>query len=86
MVAFYPDNMLIVIALIGQHNLNVKPHGGEMEKQTYSVAEAGQILGLGRNGAYDAVKRGEIPVIRFGKRRLRVPKAAVERLLQGAQQ
>ena len=56
-----------------------------MEKQTYSVPEAAKILGLNRNSGYDAVKRGEIPVIRFGKRLL-VPKAAVEQLLKGAQQ
>ena len=53
-----------------------------MEKQTFSVPEAAEILGLGRNGGYDAVRRGEIPVIKIGKRLL-VPKAALDRLLQG---
>ena len=52
-----------------------------MEKQTYSVPEAAKILGLNRNSGYDAVKRGEIPVIRIGKRLL-VPKPALDRLLQ----
>ena len=51
-----------------------------MDKQTYSVAEAGKMLGVGRNAAYQAVHRGEIPVIQIG-RRLVVPKAALERLL-----
>lgn len=50
--------------------------------ETVSVPEAGAILGLGRNGAYEAVRRGEIPAIRLGKL-LRVPKAALERLLNG---
>jgi excisionase family DNA binding protein len=53
-----------------------------MQKQTYSVPEAAKILGLNRNSGYDAVKRGEIPVIKIGKRLL-VPKVAIERLLQG---
>jgi len=43
---------------------------------TISVPEAGQLLGLGRYAAYDAVKRGEIPVLRFG-RRLVVPTARI---------
>ena len=47
---------------------------------TVSVEEAGEILGCSRNTAYEAVRRGEIPVIRIGKRLL-VPKAALERLL-----
>jgi len=49
---------------------------------TVSVEEAGEILGCSRNTAYEAVRRGEIPVIRIGKRLL-VPKAALERLLSG---
>ena len=49
---------------------------------TVSVEEAGEILGCSRNTAYEAVRRGEIPVIRLGKL-LRVPKAALERLLNG---
>ena len=55
-----------------------------MDKQTYSVPEAGKMLGVGRNAAYQAVRRGEIPVIQIG-RRLVVPKAALERLLAGAE-
>ena len=50
------------------------------ECMTVSVEEAGEILGCSRNTAYEAVRRGEIPVIRIGKRLL-VPKAALERLL-----
>ncbi len=50
------------------------------DRPTLTVEEAGEILGLGRSGAYDAAKRGEIPTIRFG-RRLVVPTAALRRLL-----
>jgi excisionase family DNA binding protein len=44
----------------------------------YTVPEAGRLLGLSRNGAYEAAKRGDIPTIRVG-RRLVVPKAAFHR-------
>lgn len=51
------------------------------ECKTLSVPEAGWLYyGLSRNGAYDAAKRGEIPVIKIG-RRYRVPIVAMERLL-----
>jgi len=47
---------------------------------TLTVPEAGRRLGIGRDAAYDAAKRGEIPTIRLG-RRIVVPKPAFERLL-----
>lgn len=50
---------------------------------TCSVPEAGRILGLSRNTAYEAAHKGEIPVIRIG-RLFRVPIAALERMLQQA--
>ena len=50
-------------------------------RRTYDVEEAGRLLGIGRNAAYDAAKRGEIPTIKMG-RRLLVPKAAFDRLLE----
>lgn len=52
------------------------------ERQTYKVGEAGRMLGIGRNQAYEAVKAGQIPSIKIGKRRL-VLKAALDRLLRG---
>lgn len=56
------------------------------EKSVLSIEEAGRIyFGLGRSAAYQAAKRGEIPVLRFG-RRLMVPRAAVERMLEQAAQ
>ena len=44
--------------------------------------DAGQALGLSRNGAYDAAKRGEIPTLRFGWK-LVVPIERFEKLLAG---
>jgi excisionase family DNA binding protein len=48
-----------------------------------TVPEAGKILGLGRNAAYEAARRGDIPVIRIGKL-LRVPTAAFHKMLEQA--
>ena len=46
----------------------------------YTVPEAGRLLGLGRNAAYDAAKRGDIPTLRIG-RLLVVPKLPFHRML-----
>ena len=56
-----------------------------MEPRTLSVPEAGKWLGLGRNAAYEAARRGDIPTIRIG-RLLRVPIIALERKLAEAGQ
>jgi excisionase family DNA binding protein len=49
---------------------------------TVTVEEAAELLGIGRNAGYEGVRRGEIPSIRIGKRLL-VPRAALERMLNG---
>jgi len=54
------------------------------ECKTLSVPLAGKLyFDLSRNASYDAVKRGQIPVVRIG-RKYRVPVAAMERLLDRA--
>ena len=55
-----------------------------LENQTYTIEQAGQLLGLNRNGAYSAARAGKIPTIRLGLNRIRVPKAALARLLECA--
>jgi excisionase family DNA binding protein len=40
----------------------------DIEKQTLTIEEAARVLGVGRNKAYEAAHRGEIPTIRIGKR------------------
>lgn len=50
-----------------------------------SVEEAGRRLGVSKNTAYAAAKRGEIPTIKIGKRLL-VPLAAFERMLETGNQ
>jgi len=49
----------------------------------YTIQEAARLLGISRNSAYDAAKMKQIPVIRIG-RRLLVPRAALDRMLDGA--
>ena len=46
------------------------------ERLVLTVAEAGELLGISRAFAYELVARGELPVIRLG-RRIVVPKAAL---------
>jgi excisionase family DNA binding protein len=59
---------------LGRSGMKTKP-------LTISVPEAGRRLGIGRNAAYEAAHRGELPVVRFG-RLLRVPLPALDRMLQ----
>jgi excisionase family DNA binding protein len=51
------------------------------QKYVLSVEDAGKRLGLSRPSAYQAVKRGELPVIRIG-RRILVPVVALEKMLE----
>lgn len=53
------------------------------EKVVLTVEEAAELLKISRPSAYQAVQRGEIPVIRIG-RRILVPVAALEKLLATA--
>jgi len=45
--------------------------------------DVGRALGIGRNATFQAAKSGQIPTIRIGKRLL-VPRAAFDALLNGA--
>ena len=47
---------------------------------TITVSEAARRLGIGRQAAYNAVREGRIPVLRFG-RRLVVPIAGFNAML-----
>ncbi len=50
------------------------------DRLTLTVEEAAARLGISRASAYEAVRRGEIPSIRIGRRVL-VPKASLARLV-----
>ena len=54
-------------------------------RPTISLDEAAIVLGISRQAAYQAVKAGSIPCLRFGKR-FRVPTAALVRMLDGGEQ
>ena len=49
-------------------------------RETLTIEEAAQRLGIGRRLAYDAARRGELPVIRIG-RRILVPVMALDAML-----
>ena len=52
-------------------------------QKTITVSEAALELGISRNGAYEAAKRGEIPTVKIGRRVL-VPREAIDRMLAKA--
>lgn len=56
--------------------------GAANAPDTISIEAAAKRLGIGRNQAYEAAHRGEIPIIKIGRRML-VPRAALDRLLSG---
>ncbi|WP_075657391.1 helix-turn-helix domain-containing protein [Pseudochrobactrum sp. B5] len=51
-----------------------------LTRPTISVTEAGIILGVGKNAAYDAARSGDLPTIKIGHRIL-VPVAKLAKLL-----
>jgi len=56
---------------------NLRPLGSlGADRLVLTVAEAGQLLGISRAFAYELIARGELPVIRLG-RRVVVPKVAL---------
>lgn len=56
---------------------------GINERSTLTVGECAKVLGIGRSAAYEAVRTGQIPTIRVGRRFL-IPKVALARLLDEA--
>lgn len=46
-----------------------------------TIEEAAEVLRIGRTAAYEAARRGELPVVRIGHRTLRVPRHKLEALL-----
>jgi excisionase family DNA binding protein len=69
----------------GQSRQSRKPDAARKppapDRLVYTVPEAGRLLGLSRNGSYEAARRGDIPTIRIG-RLLVVPKAPFHRMLE----
>jgi len=53
----------------------------QLERLTFTVEEAGELLGISRALAYEMARTGRLPTLRFGKR-IVVPKKAIENLLE----
>ena len=56
---------------------------GRHDRRTYTVDETAALLGISRSSAYECVRRGEIPSVRFG-RRIVVLRDVLDRLLRDA--
>jgi excisionase family DNA binding protein len=54
----------------------------QAECQTMSVRDAGKILGVSKNTAYNAARTGQIAVIRIGGKML-VSRAVLDKILSG---
>ena len=52
-----------------------------MDKPTLTITEAAKLLGIGRSAAYEAARRGDLPTLSFGRRRV-VLSAALEEMLK----
>jgi excisionase family DNA binding protein len=52
-----------------------------MERATLTITEAAKLLGIGRSAAYEAARRGDLPTLSFGRRRV-VLSAALEQMLK----
>ncbi len=50
------------------------------EPEVLSVDQASALLHVGRNSIYEAIRRGEFPAVRIGKRIL-IPRVALQRFL-----
>jgi hypothetical protein len=58
--------------------------GNVTGRKSLSITEAGRIyFGLGKNSSYAAAKRGDIPTIQIGGKKV-VPVVALERMLAEA--
>jgi len=55
------------------------------ERLTMTVEQAAKALGISRATAYMLANTGRIPAIRISERRLIVPRAALLKMLEGAE-
>lgn len=54
------------------------------EKKVYSLNEAAEILNMSIPTLRRNIRNGTVPVLRFGERKIVVPVAALERMLENA--
>ena len=58
--------------------------GTKQETVCYTVPELADTLGLSTETVYRGIRRGEIPHLKIGERRLILPKAAIDKWLASA--
>ena len=58
--------------------------GSAKQRLTVNVAEAANMLGIGRSLAYEMARDGRLPTVKLGARRYVVPRLALERMLANA--
>lgn len=51
-----------------------------MDRRVHTVAEVSALIGISKNSTYEAIRRGQIPALRIG-RRIVIPHKALEELL-----
>lgn len=73
---------MIAFGQAGSGLVQAAGHGLDLEDLplTLTMEEAAKLLGIGRNQAYHAAARGQIPMLRIGRRML-VPTAPLRRML-----
>ena len=49
-----------------------------------SIEDAAKALNIGRSLAYELAREGKIPTLHLGKRRIVVPRKAIERMIENA--
>ena len=57
----------------------------DIDTLTMTVEEAGKLLGIGSSSAYGAIRGGELPSLKIG-RRILVPRSALFRKIEDFQQ
>ena len=70
---------------VEETDVELKNNSVLAEPLCVSVPTAARMLGVSRNTGYEMARLGQIPTIRCGRRRLVVPKAALEKMLNRPQ-
>jgi excisionase family DNA binding protein len=60
------------------------PNSG-VDRDVLKVAEVCQRLGVGKSAVYNAIRRGDIPVLKFGRRWV-ISRIAYEKMLEEGRQ
>ena len=58
---------------------------GTAERAVLTVRETADVLGIGMNQTYEAIRAGQIPNIRINEKRILVPRVALKKMLAGAE-